>query len=600
MAERNVLYQRNPRSLNIPTLDYANARAIAQGSAQLNQSLNRLTNFISQKNANVAKTKGTEYGAANAPTIDQINDALKTGKELEFPGSKTGSLFDRAVNAAAMEVFSDNLETAARSQITQKAVMAEQNNMPIAEMRNSLDAIIQGYADSFGEVDAGFAQRFKARMGIVANSQYQSYAGKYKTRIDRENKASFISAFQIAIDEELPKIIANGIDIEFVDGQVGEAKKRTNIAATTEIIQGMKADLAQKMVKRGFGPSEVTQFLNVFDKKVDDYAYDVIESHVLGAKNIIEANILVENLLAQSMPTNVKVAFDLLGPEKINEANELAKNALDLFQEQQTDIMQLRENRIKTNTSFFKQEIGTALIEMSNDFEGGKLSVAMVLDKYENLIPLEIAEFKEKYNMTTVGAIAMPGSSKQDVRNAFTQDLAFATQRYSIQDVMDEQLRGNLSQVDYESFLTGYSIREDKNFKKALNFGRSMFGLNESMIVLNPQGDNAVRINKMNAFERALILERDSQIAENNLAFDAFEWTKNNINRFVGESEDEILAINQARINNMIWTKAQLEAVSNDIINQKPLEVGSNVLSYEDAVELLEILNNPKIVSDKK
>jgi len=599
MAERNVLYQKNQRSLNIPTLDYANARAISQGSAQLNSSINRLTAFVSKKNQQVTAVKGAEYGAANAPTIEQINDALKTGQDLDLPGSKTGTLFDRAVNKAAMEVFSDNLETAARAQITQKSITALENNTPMAEMRNSLDAIIQGYADSFGGADAGFAQRFKARMGIVANSEYKSYAGQYRTRLKIENKSAFIAAFQIAVDEELPKIIANGIDIEFLDGPPGTPKTRTNIAATTEIIQGMKADYAQKMFKRGFTHTEVTTYLNVFDKKVDEYAYDVIQSHVLGAKNIIEANILVDNLLAQSMPTNVKVAFDLLGPDKINQANELAKNALDLFQEQQNDIMSIRENRIKRDTSFFKQEIGTALIEMSNDFEGGKLSVAMVLDKYEKLIPLEVAEFKEKYNMTTVGAIAMPGSSNQNVKNAFTQDLAFATQRYSIQDVIDAQLRGDLSQVDYESFLTGYSNREDKNFKKSLNFGRSMFGLNESMIVLNPQGDNAVRINKMNAFERALILERDSQIAEGNLAFDAFEWTKNNIDRFVGESKEEILATKQARINNMIWTKEQLEAVANDT-NQKSLRVGNNILSYKNAVELLEILNNPEIVSDKK
>ena len=49
----------------------------------------------------------------------------------------------------------------------------------------------------------------------------------------------------------------------------------------------------------------------------------------------------------------------------------------------------------------------------------------------------------------------------------------------------------------------------------------------------------------------------------------------------------------------MIWTKDQLQAVANDT-NQKSLRVGNNVLSYKNAVELLEILNNPEIVSDKK
>ncbi len=252
MAERNVLYTRNPRTLRIPGVDYANARAISSGMAQLNQSLNRLTAFASQKNQQITAVKGAEYGAANAPTIEQINDAVKTGKDLDLPGSKTGTLFDRAVNKAAMEVFSDNIETIARNQITTKAITALENNTPIPDFRNDLDAIIQGYAGTFDESDPGFAQRFKARMGIVANAEYQSYAGQYRTKIEKEQKASFAAGFQITIKETLKKVMANGISVETRMGDApGAPLTEKNVAITTEIISGMKEEIAQGMGKRG-------------------------------------------------------------------------------------------------------------------------------------------------------------------------------------------------------------------------------------------------------------------------------------------------------------------------------------------------------------
>ena len=580
MAERNVLYQRNPRSLNIPTLDYANARAIAQGSAQLNQSLNRLTNFISQKNANVAKTKGTEYGAANAPTIEQINDALKTGKELEFPGSKTGSLFDRSVNAAAMEVFSSNLETAARSQITQKAVTAEQNNMPMAEMRNSLDAIIQGYADSFDESDAGFAQRFKARMGIVANAEYKTYAGQYQTKMEKEIQASFVAGFKITLDDELLKVITNGISVEGLDGAPD-----TTTAATKEIIQGMKAQLSQSMVIIGFAAPAIEKYLNTFDAKVKEHAENIIQSFIVDTDNIVEATTKSQRLLNGNIPDNIKSALELLGPDELQNARELAEKSLNLFMEEEKNHLEARKILDDTNNRSFTREIGAALLLQANNYDEGKAEIMRVLQDYEKALPFEVAEFREKNNIIRVGAKVMPNISDETVMAGFTQDLFSATQKFTVQNVLDAKENGNLSQLDFEDTITKYAARADKNYEKALSYGKLKFGLNDNMFILAPGPDNAKRINAMNEFESAMIDARELQPTD----FNAMQWAKANAQTYVdmikGDSDKK-----QQKLDNIKFTKDQIDQVVSGNANSVTFEEGK--LTKIEAMEFQRLINN--------
>jgi len=587
MAERNVLYQKNQRSLNIPTLDYANARAISQGSAQLNSSINRLTAFVSQKNQQVTAVKGAEYGAANAPTVEQINDALKTGEALDLPGSKTGTLFDRNVNKAAMEVFSDNLETAARSQITQKTIDALDNSMPMSEMRNSLDAIIQGYADSFDEVDAGFAQRFKARMGIVANAEYKTYAGQYRTKMEKEIKASFVAGFKITLDDELLKIITNGISVEGRDGAPD-----TTTAATKEIVQGMKAKIGQKMVLMGFAAPAIEKHLNAFDTKVKEHAENIIQSFIVDTDDIVEATTKSQRLLNGNIPDNIKSALELLGPDELQNARELAEKSLNLFMEEEKNQLEARKILDETNNRSFTREIGAALLLQANNYEEGKAEIMRVLQDYEKVLPFEVAEFREKNNIIRVGAKVMPNISDETVMAGFTQDLFSATQKYTVQNVLDAKEDGNLSQLDFEDTITKYAARADKNYEKALSYGKLKFGLNDNMFILAPGSENAKRVNAMNEFESAMIDARELKP----LDFNAMQWAKANVQTYVDMIEGDANN-DQKTLDGIEFTKNQIDQVVSGTLDSVTFEEGT--LTKFDAIRFQKLIKDPKLDSSR-
>ena len=116
MAE-SVTYQGRRVALRIPEVKAFEAEATAQGLGQLRQSLDRMTAFAAEQNKIKAKLEGEEYGAANAPTLKQIQDA-KTGEELKLPGNKN-TLFGRAARAAAANIVSTELELAAKQEMDQ-------------------------------------------------------------------------------------------------------------------------------------------------------------------------------------------------------------------------------------------------------------------------------------------------------------------------------------------------------------------------------------------------------------------------------------------------------------------------------------------------
>lgn len=565
MAERNVLYTRNPRTLRIPGVDYANARAISSGMAQLNQSLNRLTAFASQKNQQITAVKGAEYGAANAPTIEQINDAVKTGKDLDLPGSKTGTLFDRAVNKAAMEVFSDNIETIARNQITTKAITALENNTPIPDFRNDLDAIIQGYAGTFDESDPGFAQRFKARMGIVANAEYQSYAGQYRTKIEKEQKASFAAGFQITIKETLKKVMANGISVETRMGDApGAPLTEKNVAITTEIISGMKEEIAQGMVKRGFDQGSIRTFLDVFDTKANEYAFDIIEEYILSADTEADAITMASEMMRGEMPENVRTALEVLGPEKRRDAQNLANETLEMFRKLESDKVKIKEETRKLLKADFDDSVARAAIVQLTDFELGKKMLDTTLDSYKGVLIPEVAEMMK--NMPQIGDVTIPETSNFETKNLFTQDLFSNRPRFTIQTIINAFNEGNLSITDYEGFLDKYRLRANENFSRALTYGRTAFELNENFIVINPGGGNAKRINSFNKFEREMMEARE----EDPTTFDAYKWAKENISRFVDETKNAELADDAEFLErNSLWTDMDITgAITGKIIKK--------------------------------
>ena len=95
MAEQ-VRYKRSNMALRVPTVSFEGAKAQARGFQGIARSLDSMSNYFFQMAEQKAQIEGAEYGATNAPTQQQIEDAYQRGEEIELPGDQS-SVYGRAV-----------------------------------------------------------------------------------------------------------------------------------------------------------------------------------------------------------------------------------------------------------------------------------------------------------------------------------------------------------------------------------------------------------------------------------------------------------------------------------------------------------------------
>ena len=117
MAEQ-LRYEQQFKGLDIPNVDFAAEREISKGYAQMSAKLDQMSNFFMKQAEGMAKIEGAEYGAANAPTKKQIEDAKATGTEVEVPGDKY-SVYGRAARAASLEALYDDVTYTAKKKYFQ-------------------------------------------------------------------------------------------------------------------------------------------------------------------------------------------------------------------------------------------------------------------------------------------------------------------------------------------------------------------------------------------------------------------------------------------------------------------------------------------------
>ena len=79
MAEQ-VRYRRQGMALRVPKVSFEGPAAAARGYAGIARSLDSMSSYFLQMSEQKAQIEGAEYGAMNAPTPKQIDDAYQRGE----------------------------------------------------------------------------------------------------------------------------------------------------------------------------------------------------------------------------------------------------------------------------------------------------------------------------------------------------------------------------------------------------------------------------------------------------------------------------------------------------------------------------------------
>lgn len=162
---------------SMPSVTTIGMQEAARTSQTLAQAMDRMANFAFKQAATQAEIEGREYGAINAPTQQQLEDAIAAGGDVQklVPGDDS-TIFGRAAKGSALDSISVAMELDARKTIADIQAKYEAGTITFDELETELTSIVQSHTSTLKAISPLAAQKFSASVGVISNSAYLSAA----------------------------------------------------------------------------------------------------------------------------------------------------------------------------------------------------------------------------------------------------------------------------------------------------------------------------------------------------------------------------------------------------------------------------------------
>jgi len=233
-------YQRaGVRIAGLPQISTAGLQEAARTSETLARNLDRVSNFAFRQAEVQAREEGREYGALNAPTQQQLQDAISAGEDPSelLPGDQS-TAFGRAARGTALEAMALQFESQAREEIVNLQTQFENEQISLDELGTNFDALVSQQTEILNRVSPLAAQKFSASIGTVTNAAYLSAA---KTQASR-NKADYEISIRAGVDSLIGNIeyIVRGGDTVDEDGNVVTVEQKIDASLENIALAGQE------------------------------------------------------------------------------------------------------------------------------------------------------------------------------------------------------------------------------------------------------------------------------------------------------------------------------------------------------------------------
>lgn len=202
MAESLPRYQKPGVLLGeVPRYDYAHTKEAVRGSAQLYDSLNRLSEWAFRDAAEEAKDRGEQYGAENPVTTQQLLDGTASFADKS-------SIFGKAARGIQLDTVTTELGIEAENKLVGIRSRAKAGEIDVVGALAEIKDMQDGYSSALAGVDPKASNRFRAHIATSGNSILQSIqedAGKAATARQKVSVDDWI-------DNVLPSMVQAHID----------------------------------------------------------------------------------------------------------------------------------------------------------------------------------------------------------------------------------------------------------------------------------------------------------------------------------------------------------------------------------------------------
>ena len=176
----------------------ARGAALSEGirtSNALSSQLNQMSNFFFNQAAQQRRIEGEEYGAANAPTFEELLEAQKQGENLlDF----APTVFGRSAKAAALATVENEITVDAQKRFDQLAFEANKKMVSPTVLRDDLDATILGYNEVLQSTSPALSRKLTAKLSLNANNIFDSYRKSYARASAQKSTLINIAALNVA------------------------------------------------------------------------------------------------------------------------------------------------------------------------------------------------------------------------------------------------------------------------------------------------------------------------------------------------------------------------------------------------------------------
>ena len=478
MAEQ-VRYKRSNMALRVPTVSFEGAKAQARGFQGIARSLDSMSNYFFQMAEQKAQIEGAEYGATNAPTQQQIEDAYQRGEEIELPGDQS-SVYGRAVRKAALSVAADEISALANTRITEIAgifdTVVTSPNMP-EETKNAflqqlgiqdfspqsfglvLDTVIAGYGKTLDKTSPALARSFRAEQAIVANTKWNSYLEAYVKQENEKLETSFRSNHNETYNVSSVAGIING-------------------KGGADILEKKRKDETTKSISFLTG-AELKTFQDNMDKVDKSAALQVLTDGTFGADDPIQVIKDVQAGKTSGLSDGMQLSVKILRKQGMSDtdiAQELRKRRTEQINFEESE----EDNKNSAAETSEDQAIGAAMRAMLiGDTDAFETEVAII----DRTNPEKAAELTTKY---TEAGERRTQSDPDSV--AFLRDKGTNISFGDVADHFDK-----LSNKDRKFYSEQAQKYEDDEYAAAANWLKGAMNIPEDIQIISEDDVNYKR-----------------------------------------------------------------------------------------------------------
>lgn len=363
------------RIAQMPQITTAASQEAARTSEILSKNMDRVSTFAFNRAEQVAKVEGKRYGALNAPSMEQLQDAAASGKDVEklVPGD-TSTVFGSAARSSALEAMTLRFESKAREEITALQSQFENQEIDLDTFGSSLTSLVDQQTDVLAEVDLLAAQKFSAAVGVAGNSAYLSAA---KTQAKRNKNQQEIEAIG-AVDQlitQLPDIVAAGPTVdengetitvdqkiefyrseilsvaalldspEFAQSKLDELNRAATEAKISVVLDtAMENPALALRVGSGEGSFEDTEAQAAFESLSSDEQRDFFDQLNIALSEQDSIQERQEDIESDRVAQRTQTLTDDFNEARLNRDFDAATNALDtLYEFNREKALELRE-----------------------------------------------------------------------------------------------------------------------------------------------------------------------------------------------------------------------------------------------------------------